>query len=145
MGLPPPRNGAVIHYGYLWKNEQQTGQIEATKDRPTAVVLAHKSSDAGRTAVYVLPITHSLPRDPAVAIEIPVKVKRQLGLDDDRSWILCDEVNHFIWPGYDLRPVPGRNPTEWEYGLLGRELYEKARDLFLKVRKAKRLKFSDRK
>lgn len=144
MVLPQPRNGAVIHYGYLWKNEQQAGRTEATKDRPVAVVLAHKSSDDGRTAVFVLPITHGRPQNLAVSVEIPPDIKRRLGQDDERSWIVCDEVNQFIWPGYDLRPVPGSNPVEWEYGLLGRELYEKVRDLFLRVRKEKRLKLSDR-
>jgi hypothetical protein len=34
-------------------------------------------------------------------------VKRHLGLDGERSWIVLDEINDFIWPGHDLRPVPG--------------------------------------
>jgi len=31
----------------------------------------------------------------------------RLGLDEARSWILTSEVNRFVWPGPDLRPVPG--------------------------------------
>jgi hypothetical protein len=142
--LSAPKNGVVIHYGYLWKAEQKSGRTEATKDRPAAVVLAHKNSGDGRISVFVLPITHSAPQNQSVAVEIPRDVKRRLGLDDARSWIMCDEVNQFTWPGYDLRPVPGRKPPKWEYGMLGRELYEKIRDLFLEIRKEKRLKLSDR-
>lgn len=144
MALPPPKNGAIIHYGYLWKNEQQAGRTESTKNRPAAVILAHKSIGEERTMVFALPITHGTPYDPAVAVEMPPDVKHRLGLDGNRSWIICDEVNKFIWPGYDLRPIPGKNPNEWEYGMLGRDTYEKARDLFLQIRNEKRLKLSDR-
>jgi hypothetical protein len=58
--------------------------------------------------ITVAPITHAEPRDPACGIELPQAVKRSLGLDRDRSWVMVDEVNHFIWPGYDLRPAPSR-------------------------------------
>ena len=37
---------------------------------------------------------------------VPAPVKRHLGLDDQRSWIVVAEGNEFIWPGYDLRKVP---------------------------------------
>jgi hypothetical protein len=53
------------------------------------------------TVVVVLPITHSPPADPASAVEIPVAVKRHLGLDAERSWIVVAEGNEFDWPGYD--------------------------------------------
>jgi hypothetical protein len=45
--------------------------------------------------VTVLPITHRAPHDPASAIEIPLPIKRHLGLDDDLSWIVVDEGNEF--------------------------------------------------
>lgn len=35
-------------------------------------------------------------------------VRRDLGLSGDRSWINITEWNRFAWPGYDIRPVPGR-------------------------------------
>ncbi len=37
------------------------------------------------------------------------------GLDDERSWIITTEINRFIWPGPDLRSVPGGGVA---YGLL---------------------------
>jgi hypothetical protein len=39
-------------------------------------------------------------------VEIPVRVKQRLGLDDDRSWIVLTESNRFVWPGPDMRAPP---------------------------------------
>ena len=50
------------------------------------------------------------PGDPATAVEIPMPIKRHLGLDDDRSWIVVDEGNEFLWPGYDLRKPSSQRP-----------------------------------
>ena len=60
-----------------------------------------------RTLLFVAPITHSQPERAADAIEIPANVKKQLGLDPERSWIVLTETNRFIWPGPDVRPAPG--------------------------------------
>jgi hypothetical protein len=69
------------------------------------------------TVVTVAPITHSPPSNTPDAMEIPLAVKRALGLDDERSWLILTEVNRFAWPGFDLRPIPGR-PGEFAYGTL---------------------------
>jgi hypothetical protein len=69
------------------------------------------------TIVTVAPMTHRPPRDPATAIEVPPAVKRHLGLDAQRSWLICDEVNEFAWPGFDLRPIPG-SQTVYHHGFL---------------------------
>jgi hypothetical protein len=37
--------------------------------------------------------------NPASAVEIPLPVKRHLGLDDNPSWIVVAEGNEFLWPG----------------------------------------------
>jgi hypothetical protein len=50
-------------------------------------------------------------------------VAESLGLDAGRHWIVCGEVNRFAWPGFDLRPIPGRSGS-WEYGMLPAALYE---------------------
>lgn len=144
MAIPPPRNGAVIHYSYLWKHEQEAGLEEGAKDRPAAVVLAHNDSVAGHTVVYVFPVTHSPPDDPAFAVEIPASLKQRLGLDVERSWIVCDEVNRFIWPGFDLRQAPGSSADRWEYGMLSREIYNKTKSLFLEARMKQRLRITGR-
>jgi hypothetical protein len=46
----------------------------------------------------VLPVTHSQPKDPKAAVELPLAVKKHLGLDDERSWIVVSEGNEFVWP-----------------------------------------------
>src|ERR1700739_4639183 len=53
------------------------------------------------------------------ALEIPTPTKDRLGLDSDRSWVVLTEANDFIWPGPDLRPLSGRDPssdlTHWKF------------------------------
>ncbi len=131
----PPRNGAVVRYAYLWKDEARRGLEEGRKDRPAAVILAHRESPAGPMTVLVLPITRAPPADPRTAIEIPPDAKRILRLDDAPSWIVCSEVNRFLWPGFDLRPVPDQRPATPFYGMLPRGLWEQARQRFLALRK----------
>lgn len=60
-----------------------------------------------RTQLLVAPITHSEPMRAVDALEIPANVKRQLGLDNERSWTVLTELNRFIWPGPDVRIAPG--------------------------------------
>ncbi len=98
MAIPTPEAGLVISYADLWHREHQAGQEEGRKDRPSVIVLAVEGATDGMTAVTVLPVTHSAPADPASVVEIPLPVKRHLGLDDDRSWIVVAEGNEFLWP-----------------------------------------------
>jgi hypothetical protein len=89
---------------------------EGRKDRPCVVVLAADRTEYGKM-VTVVPVTHVPPSKPASALEIPAAVKRHLGLDLHPSWIILDEGNRFVWPGYDLRPVPGTR-DRFDYGFL---------------------------
>jgi hypothetical protein len=133
MALPDPQPGLVISYSYLWHHEHRAGREEGLKSRPCVIVLAIDQWDDGGTLVRVVPVTHSPPTDPAVAIELPQRVKQHLGLDADRSWVVVDEVNDFVWPGYDLRPIPGA-PHRIDYGFLPPRLFRsivtRARDLW---------------
>jgi hypothetical protein len=125
-GFPEPEVGLVISYAYLWKEEEERGQVEGRKDRPCAIVLAvdHPDPNAGGLKrVAVAPITHVPPNDPNVAVEIPARVKEYLGLDSDRSWVVLEEVNVFTWPGFDLRPVR-RGETRVEYGMLPPKFFQ---------------------
>jgi hypothetical protein len=98
MAIPSPEPGLVINYAYLWHKEYRAGQEEGAKDRPTVIVLCVTNEGDNATIVTVLPITHSAPLDPNWAIEIPLPVKKHLGLDDERSWIVIAEGNEFLWP-----------------------------------------------
>ena len=99
-----PQPGDVLSYAYLWSHEAARGQEEGLKDRPVVVVLALQTA-SGLTQLVVLPITHSAPDHPADAIELPQIIKQALGLDKARSWIMLAELNRFVWPGPDIRPV----------------------------------------
>jgi hypothetical protein len=94
---------------------------EGRKDRPCVIVLAANRTEYGMV-VTVVPITHAPPSKPASALEIPAAVKQHLRLDGQRSWIIVDEGNRFVWPGYDLRPVPG-TPDRYDYGFLPPRLF----------------------
>jgi hypothetical protein len=122
MALPEPECGLVISYAYLWRHECEAGQSEGLKDRPCAIVLAMAGTGDDPVTVTVAPIMHAAPRHPDLAIEIPPRVKRHLGLDERRSWIVLDEFNEFAWPGFDLRQVPGK-PGHYEYGFLPPALF----------------------
>jgi len=121
MSLPTPVPGLVISYSYLWRNHHDAGAEEGRKVRPCAIVLASVDDD-GDTKVYVAPITHSYPNDPH-AVEIPAHIKRRLGLDDALSWIVTSELNRFIWPGYDLRPISRDKPDIFSWGFLPTEIF----------------------
>ena len=95
-----PAVGSVIRYAYLWAEEAQGGPREGIKDRPCAVVVADQDG-----TILVLPITHSAPTGEEKSVELPNPVKRRLGLDEARSWIVTTEYNRFTWPGPDIRPA----------------------------------------
>jgi hypothetical protein len=96
--LPVPEPGLVISCSYLWRSEYEQDQEEGVKDRPCAVILISEDA-AGEAVVTVVSITHNPPDHPGDGLEIPLAVKRRLGLDEARSWAIVSEVNRFVWPG----------------------------------------------
>jgi len=127
----------VIRYSYLWQQEHRRGQEEGVKDRRCAVILVTVNEDGDRM-LTVLPITHTPPADPAVAVEIPPTVNRRLRLDDERSWVALTEANRFIWPGPDLRPATPGDAATVANGLLPFGLHEEIRTKFIAAIKARR-------
>ena len=91
MAFPEPIPGLVIRYSYLWLADHLKGQEEGVKDRPCSVILVTRD-DEGEQSVTVLPLTHSPPGDPSLAMEIPFETKKRLGLDDARSWVVLSEA-----------------------------------------------------
>jgi len=137
--LPVPRPGLVVRYAFLWSHEAETGAVEAVKDRPCAIVVAARSDPGGDIRTIVAPITHTPPLDPTASIEIPSDVCRMLGLDGDRQWLRFDELNRFAWPGFDLRPIPGR-AAAYDYGMLPPNLFEKLKQGILRRQKERPIK-----
>lgn len=145
MSLPVPKPGLVIRYSFLWSDEHADGAREGAKDRPCAIVVAVRREPNGDIQTIVAPITHLQPRDPAASIAIPTATCRNLGLDEGRHWLRLDELNMFAWPGYDLRPIPGRR-GRYDYGMLPPSLFERLRAGILARQKllARRLISRDR-
>jgi mRNA-degrading endonuclease toxin of MazEF toxin-antitoxin module len=123
--LPVPIPGLVLRYAYLWHDQYRHGQEEATKDRPCVIVLSVETQN-GDLVVTVAPITHSPPRIPAEAVEIPATTRLRLGLDAGQSWIMVTEVNRFRWPGPDLRPV-SKHLGSYQFGVLPPGLFRQVR------------------
>lgn len=90
--------------------------------------------------VTVAPVTHLPPRTQAEAVKIPYKTKQRLGLDEERSWIVVTEINRFIWPGPDLRPVSRHRPGDFAYGYLPPRLFSKLKQSVLALAHAMKLK-----
>ena len=128
MPIPNPEPGLVISYAYLWHHEHEAGRKEGLKDRLSVIVVAIEREADDATIVTVLPITHSPPADQNSAVEIPLPVKRHLGFDDERSWIVVSEGNEFRWPGYDLRKI-GRT-DRYDYGFLPPRFFNQVLDSF---------------
>ena len=143
MALPEPQCGLVVSYAYLSRRESEAGQTEGVKNRPCAIVLAVRSEGGAPAVVTVAPITHAPPLDPATAIEIPPKVKAHLGLDGERSWIVLAGFNEFAWPGFDLRPIPGK-PGRYDYGFLPPGLFRSIVGRILELRQQGRVFISPR-
>lgn len=126
MDVPAPKPAQVIRYAYLWADEHAAGREEGTKDRPVAIVLTMQAG-SNMLKVAVIPVTHAPPRNTSDALEIPTPIKRHLKLDDERSWVVLDEMNVFLWPGPDLRPASNDDDTIL-FGYLPSGFYRTIRD-----------------
>lgn len=135
MAIPVPEPGLVVSYAYLWRSEYEQGREEGRKDRPCVIVVATRVVGE-QTIVTVVPVTHSAPSDPANAVEIPLVTKRRLGLDGVRSWVVATEVNRFVWPGPDVRPIA---PERFDYGPLPPDLFGRVRNRVGAIAAAQRL------
>lgn len=132
MSWPEPVPGMVVRYSFLWSAEDAQGQKEGIKDRPCAIIVATGKVETG-IRTYLLPITHTPPQVPGDAVEIPMSVKIHLGLDFEPSWIVMNEINAFVWPGYDLRPIAQTGSPV--YGILPPGFFRYLRSRFVAVRK----------
>lgn len=75
------------------------------------MIVLSVEADARGPVVTVVPITHATPSRPEHAVEIPSAVKRQLRLDDQRSWIVVSEGNEFLWRAMIFGRSPVRTTT----------------------------------
>jgi hypothetical protein len=127
MTIPSPKPAQVIRYSYLWADEHAAGRDEGIKDRPVVIVMTIQDADK-HVRVAVVPITHAPATKPNDAIAIPANIKRHLGLDDQVSWIVLTEINLFVWPGPDLRPLQVGTSQAVVYGYLPSGFFRTVRD-----------------
>lgn len=137
MPLPPPEPGLVISYAYLWASERDRGREQGRKDRPCAIVLTRQPV-AGAEWVTVVPVTRAAPREGQAAVEMPPQIAQHLGLDTGPHWVVVTEVNDFLWPGPDLRPVSPDRPDVFDYGFLPPSFFERIKDALLCELQARR-------
>lgn len=142
MTIPTPELGLVVSYAYLWHHEHLDGQEEGRKNRPGVIVLLVERPGDRSVRVTVLPITHTPPKEPDSAVEIPALVKRHLRLDGERSWIVISEGNEFLWPGYDLVKIPASG--DYHYGFLPPRLFERVLKAFVALTRSGRSRRTSR-
>jgi len=135
--LPKPQPGLVISYEYLWRHQHEAGLDYGAKARPCAIVVAVATS-GGATEVVVAPITHLEPAPPSEGIEIPARVKKHLGLDGERSWVIVTDLNVFTWPGFDLHPIRHSPTGAFAYGFLPPKLHRAIADRIVAIGNAAR-------
>jgi hypothetical protein len=131
--------GEVIPYWYLWWREHERGEDSGRKLRP-CVVIAAAVEDAA-VLLAVLPVTHVEPDQDRAAIEVPLKIKNHLGLDRQRSWVMCDEQNEFHWPGFDLGKTPSGQSV---FGAVPDRVLHQLRERHRQVRMSGALKSASR-
>lgn len=122
----------MIRYEFLWSNEAEDGQEDGSKKRPCAIIVASKKEDGG-TTVIVAPITHTPPNPPGSGVEIPIRVRQALGLDNAQQWVILNDLNEFIWPGYHIYPLDNTMPVKFDYGHLPPKLFDAIRDKILSL------------
>ena len=86
------RNRARVRVGHplflTLGGRNRSRQEEGLKDRPAIVLALSVKAADGITEILVLAVTHTPPADAADAVAFPQVIKRRLGLDDARSWIV---------------------------------------------------------
>ena len=130
MALPKPEPGLVVRYDYLWLREAALGRRESN-ERPACLVAASDSNSDPRFVV-ILPITHAQPRGSTRGVEIPAKVRKALGLDEARCWVVVSEYNVDEWPNGGLAPLPGRAGV-FAYGFIPPRLFAEVKTKFLEL------------
>ena len=133
--IPKPCAGLVIFYDYTWHTDFKR-KGESDKARPCLIMGLRRNPDRPKNPeVAVEPITHTPPSKALKdsTLRIPMHVGQQIGLDNQRSFIRCHELNVFEWPGPDLTPIPGSKRKRVEFGLLDKDLFKDVQQMFAQV------------
>ena len=102
MAFPTPQPGLVLGYDFLFREQADAGQENASKPHPCAIILVVMQGD--QTRVSLLAISHMAPRpgEDRFRLKLTGAECREMGLDAGDHWINLRDINAFDWPGYDL-------------------------------------------
>ena len=88
-----PKIGQVFDYHYLWKWQDERGETEGRKKRPSCVILI-MINNKGQHILFIAPITSKEPAKDRIALAIPETEIRRANLDITmRLWVMVDELN----------------------------------------------------
>ena len=140
-----PTPGLVIYYDFLWKEESDQGRMDGRKDRPCAIVLRSDLQEDGSCKVLLCPITHAPIAEDETGIQLPLRVARHLGLDEEPQFIKTHQLNQVLWSAQSLPygVVPNKN-GEWTCGEIPRALGQAVFDQILENVRTKKLRKVDR-
>jgi hypothetical protein len=135
-----PKVGQVVDHSFLWAAEQAAGRIEGRKVRPCLIIAVESVDNSNR--VTLLPITSQPPSPGSTVVAVPGNIKDRLGLDANRpAWVVVDDANVFVWPGFDLVPqVDGG----FVRGLVTAGFFQQVRDTVIQARSRGRPRRIDR-
>lgn len=137
-----PRVGQIVEHSFLWFEEAAAGQTEGRKTRPCLIVAVEPRAPANPPRVTVLPITSRRPPATSTAVEVPGNLMGRMGLDPARdAWVVIDDANVFVWPGFDLVPRTGGGFVR---GSVARGFFERVRDEVVALRSRGRPRRVDR-
>jgi hypothetical protein len=111
VSLPTPAVGQVVQYAYLWQHGKEQGWTDASKDRPAMIMYLHKVGDKVLAAVCPFSTLAPAEDERQASVEIDEATRRGLGLTG-RQWARTDQINTFIWAGFDLRRDFPANPRD---------------------------------
>lgn len=123
-----PETGLVFRYDFVFREEHAQG-IDSGKDRPCAIVVAMDQGEGQGHKILAAPITHTPPSREGDGVEIPHKLARHLGLDDERMWVKVNDLNRFTWEEgripFGVTPVSRNTPA---YGVMPDKFHQQVID-----------------
>lgn len=88
-----PSAGQVFDYHYLWKWQDEKGETEGRKKRPSCMVVVMVNTE-GQHVLFISPITSKQPASDRLAIAIPETEAHRARLDTSIPlWVIVDELN----------------------------------------------------
>ncbi len=94
------------------------------------IVVANQIADGVRV-ITVVPITQRKPLPDTAVIETRPALNTHIGVDDLSSWNVVAEVNEFVWPGVDLRPLQRTDLKEYAYSVIPQGFYNKNQSIII--------------